>query len=193
MYRIEYSSSYMTTQEYVDDYLDIETVIEYCKQCDNYNKSWACPPFDFNQKEYLLQRKYLNLLYKKIIFDESYINKTYEKEELNSLVDEVINKEKYDLAMKLFDYEKKYPNSISISAGSCNLCKDEECSKTSGKACRNKGQLRYSLEALGGIVGKTIQDKSGIELLWVEEGKLPAYFVLVSGLLSDDIINFDEM
>lgn len=193
MYKIEFSSSFITTEDYVNKYLDIPTVTGYCQNCNNYNKSWACPPFDFDQKAYLLQRKYLNLLYKKIIFDEVSVSKTYSKEELDKIVDDVINAEKYSLAMKLFEYEDLYHDSISISAGSCNLCQDEACSKLEGNECRHSNKLRYSLEALGGIVGKTIQDLSGIELLWVEEGKLPSYFVLVSGLLSDEIINFGKL
>ena len=43
--------------------------------------------------------------------------------------------------------------------------------------------MRYSIEALGGNVGKTVHDLLGIELEWIEEGKVPSYFVLVGGLL----------
>ena len=43
--------------------------------------------------------------------------------------------------------------------------------------------MRYSVEALGGNVGLTVQKLLGIQLEWMEEGKLPSYFVLVGGLL----------
>ena len=43
--------------------------------------------------------------------------------------------------------------------------------------------MRYSIESLGGNVGKTASKLLGVELMWMEEKKLPAYFVLVNGLL----------
>ena len=43
--------------------------------------------------------------------------------------------------------------------------------------------MRYSIESLGGNVGLTISKLLKLELEWIEEGKLPNYFILVSGLL----------
>ena len=43
--------------------------------------------------------------------------------------------------------------------------------------------MRYSIESLGGNVGLTIEKLMGIQLEWMEEGKLPHHFVLVCGLL----------
>lgn len=43
--------------------------------------------------------------------------------------------------------------------------------------------MRYSIESLGGNVGLTIEKLMGIHLEWMEEGRLPHHFVLVSGLL----------
>lgn len=42
--------------------------------------------------------------------------------------------------------------------------------------------MRYSIESIGGNVGLTVSKLMGIELEWVQEGKLPSYFVLVGGL-----------
>ena len=39
------------------------------------------------------------------------------------------------------------------------------------------------LSSPGGNVGLTVSKMMGIELEWVQEGKLPSYFVLVGGLL----------
>lgn len=38
-------------------------------------------------------------------------------------------------------------------------------------------------EAIGGNVGKTISKLCGIEIEWIEDGRLPEHFVLVGGLL----------
>lgn len=43
--------------------------------------------------------------------------------------------------------------------------------------------MRYSIEALGGSVGMTIEKLMGLKLEWMEDGTLPHYFVLVCGML----------
>ena len=53
----------------------------------------------------------------------------------------------------------------------------------SGKPCRFQDKMRYSIESLGGNVGKTVTKYLKQELQWVEEGKLPEYFMLIYGLL----------
>ena len=87
------------------------------------------------------------------------------------------------LAEELFEMEKAYPGSVSLSAGSCSTCGKDGCTRPSGKPCRYPDKMRYSIEALGGNVGKTVHDLLGIELEWIEEGKAPSYFVLAGGLL----------
>ena len=57
------------------------------------------------------------------------------------------------------------------------------CTRPDGQPCRYPDTMRYSIEALGGNVGLTVQKLLGIQLEWMEEGKLPSYFVLVGGLL----------
>ena len=90
---------------------------------------------------------------------------------------------KKDMSRELYEMEKEYPGSISLSAGSCDLCKEEGCSRVKGEPCRYPDQMRYSIESIGGNVGKTVSKLMGYELEWVEEGKVPSYFVLVGGLL----------
>lgn len=63
------------------------------------------------------------------------------------------------------------------------MCKGEGCSRPLGEPCRRPGDMRYSIESIGGNVGLTVSKLMGIELEWVQEGKLPSYFVLVGGLL----------
>ena len=77
--------------------------------------------------------------------------------------------------------EQSLPGSFSLSAGECEEC--EHCTRPEGKPCRKPDKLRYSIESLGGNVGKTISRLCGIEIEWIEEGKIPEHFVLVGGLL----------
>ena len=87
------------------------------------------------------------------------------------------------MSRELMEREKEFPESVSLSAGSCDLCKEEGCTRKDGKPCRYPDKLRYSIESLGGDVGRTVSKLMGYELEWVEEGKVPSYYVLVGGLL----------
>ena len=73
--------------------------------------------------------------------------------------------------------------SVSLSAGSCTICGVGNCTRPSGAPCRHAGKIRYSIESLGGNVGLTCRKLMGLQLEWIEDGKVPSYFVLCAGLL----------
>lgn len=102
-----------------------------------------------------------------------------EKENWEACMAEV----KAALTATLFQKEEAYPGSRSLCAGSCAVCGEDNCSKPQGQPCRYPDRMRYSIEALGGNVGLTASRLLGINLQWIEEGKVPDYFVLVGGLL----------
>ena len=183
MYTIKTYYAELSITEYLEKYVDVETFLECCKTCPNYNKIWSCPTYDFDVLDYWKQYQTIALYGHQIVFDESAKNKQYTQEDLDNLIDSVVSKEKQILTDHLLLLEKEYPGSISLSAGSCQLCGPNNCTKTEGLPCRHPEKLRYSIESLGGNVGKTISNSFHIELEWVEEGKLPNHFVLVCGLL----------
>ena len=90
---------------------------------------------------------------------------------------------KEKITAELFEMENTHPGSVSLSAGSCSICGKGNCTRPSVKPCRYPDKMRYSIESIGGNVGKTVHDLLGIQLEWIEEGKVPSYFVLVCGLL----------
>ena len=90
------------------------------------------------------------------------------------------------MSEELFAMEAEHPGSISLSAGSCSICGKENCTRPQGKPCRYPDKLRYSIESIGGNVGKTVHDFLGIPLEWIEAGQVPRYFVLVGGLLKPE-------
>lgn len=182
MYTTERYEATMSVEEYLEKYVDVDTFLECCKACPNYEKIWSCPSYDFDVLEYWKKYKAIDLTAVKIIFDEEYAGKEFPKEEMDRIIEASLWKVKHDLSQELFVKEAEIPGSISLSAGSCSLCKDG-CPRTEGKPCRFPDKMRYSIESLGGNVGLTISKLMGIELEWMEEGKLPHYFVLVSGLL----------
>lgn len=159
---------------YIEGYVNAEEFLECCKACENYDRKWSCPSFDFDPvTDYWKGYRSLKVVGKKMILGEE------EKENWENLLDEV----KDDLTQELFMEEEKYPGSVSLSAGSCRICGANNCSKAQNEPCRFPDKMRYSIEALGGNVGLTASKLLGIELQWIEEEKVPDYFVLIGGLL----------
>lgn len=172
----------ISVSEYLENYTDISGFLEACKKCGNYGRIWACPPYGFDVEQYWKKYEILQLLAVKIVFDPSYTKKTYTPDELQSLIDPILHREKQKISDILFQREQEYPGSVSLSAGSCSRCPNG-CLRTEGKLCRYPDAMRYSIESLGGNVGLTISKLMGQHLEWMEEGKLPHHFVLVGGLL----------
>lgn len=182
MYTTTQHEATISVPEYLDRFVDIPTFLEACRACPNYDRTWSCPSYDFDVTEYWNRYKTFRLLATKIVFDEDTLSKTYTQEEIDAILENVLIPEKQKLSEELFRQEAEIPGSISLSAGSCRLCKNG-CSKPLGQPCRFPEKMRYSVEALGGNVGLTIEKLMGIHLEWMEKGRLPHHFVLVSGLL----------
>ena len=183
MYKIKTYRAEISINEYIENYVDIPTFLKCCEACPNYQSKWSCPPYDFDVESYWRNYHTFSVVGRQILFDEETKNRTYSQEELNDLIEKVIGKEKQILTDELFEQEKLCPGSISLSAGSCSACGKGNCTRPKGEPCRFPDKMRYSIESLGGNVGKTISDLFHIELEWLEEGKLPSHFVLVCGLL----------
>ncbi len=164
----------ISVADYVNGYVNVEEFLECCRVCENYDQKWSCPSYDFDPVEdYWKKYENLYIIGKKMILEED------EKENWEALMKQV----KQQLTETLYAEEEKHPGSVSLSAGSCNICGENNCSKKAGEPCRFPEKMRYSIESLGGNVGLTASRLLGIRLQWIEEGQVPDYFVLVGGLL----------
>ncbi len=180
---IEKYESDVLMEEYLEDCVDVPQFLEYCKQCHNYDKTWSCPSFDFDPVEYLKKYRTLRVIGWKIIIPEEYRLRIYPNKEQNLMMENLLAGPKRDLDREMLNLEKEYPGSRALSGGSCLYCKPSDCAKVEGKPCRFPEKMRYSIEALGGNVGLTVTRYLGQKLEWIEEGRLPRYFMLVAGLL----------
>ncbi len=172
--KIEKYEKTIGVPEYIQGYVNVEEFLECCKVCGNFDRKWSCPSYDFDPvKDYWEKFDSLYVVGKKMVLTEE------EKDNWENLMEEV----KGQLTKELFMEEEKRPGSRSLSAGSCHICGEDNCSKPLGEPCRFPEKMRYSIESLGGNVGLTASKLLGIELQWIEEGKIPDYFVLVGGLL----------
>lgn len=181
-YTVERYEADVPVEEYVEACVDVPTFLECCKQCGNYETVWSCPSYDFDPEDYWRRYDNFHLIGVKICFPREMTEKTYGKDELGMLVQENLWAEKKKLTAELMEMEKENPGSVSLSAGSCMNCKP--CTRPMGEPCRFPDKMRYSIESIGGNVGLTVTKYLKQELLWMEEGRLPEYFILVCGLLS---------
>lgn len=175
MYTIDKFEKTIDVADYVEGYVNVAEFEEYCKECPNYGTVWSCPPYSFDAETYWKDYSELLVVARKINFQGE-----VSQEESYQIMKEV----KADMAKELYELEAKTPGSISLSAGSCDLCSEEGCTRKEGLPCRFPEKMRYSIESIGGNVGLTVSKLLGIRLEWIEEGKVPSYFVLVGGLLT---------
>ena len=127
MYTIERSEKTIKVEEYIKDYVNVEEFLprflQYCKECKNYESVWSCPSYDFNPEDYWRQYDELVVVARKILFGPNVdIPRSYE----------IMQEVKEDMSRELYEMEKECPGSISLSAGSCSMCK-EGCTRTEGK------------------------------------------------------------
>ncbi|MBD3254132.1 MAG: hypothetical protein GF383_03525 [Candidatus Lokiarchaeota archaeon] len=143
--------------------------------CPNYNKSWSCPPVaPYMEKETLKYNEFY-LVYSK--FDlESYVKETKakhpkrsEQKIKNRFYMKYIYQNDLDVEInKLFEqYKSAYEQKLVLYDGSCRICmikKVGNCTYESGEPCRYPDEMRYSMEAVGIEVIKTVLNlKADIE------------------------------
>ena len=59
------------------------------------------------------------------------------------------------------------------------------CTREVGIPCKMPFKMRYSLEALGADVDRTVEDLFGYKILYAHKGQLPEYLMFVGGVLFD--------
>ena len=178
--KIERFQKEIGVSDYLEGYVAVEEFLEYCKACPNYDATWSCPPFDFDVAGYWKQFSRLLVIARKI-----YLPDGISQEEGFRILGDL----KSEMTRELFEMEATNPGSVSLSAGSCSICRNafgcenesenetgtgnaapHGCTRSNGQPCRYPDTMRYSIEALGSNVGLTVQKLLGIQLEWMEEG-----------------------
>ena len=187
MYHTEIYIKPSTIEELKNNFWDIEKFEGFCKQCRNYGKLWSCPPYNFSIEEYVDRYKYVYIVGVKIVFDEDTLSSINTKEKISNYTTETLHFMKNKIMNETLKLEKLYPNSTSLSAGGCNLC--ENCSKLKNIQCVHPDLMRYSLESLGFDVGGVSSKLLNFELKWATETRLPDYFSLIAGIMTNEEIS----
>lgn len=168
--------------EYLEKYVDLDGFKEKCDACEKNGKFWSCPPFDFDVKEFWEKYNTVFVLAMQVKPDKKYRGQKFDDAKVQEILDETLNKANELLAGELYVWEDKMPGSVALSSGSCLYC-TKPCAREAGEPCRTPDKMRYSMEAMGANVGKTITELIGREPLWVEDGVIPEYFMVAAALL----------
>lgn len=180
-------------------------VLEFCKNCSNYNINYSCPNFTFDRLEWLKQYSHVALILTAIPTAQLAVHKEKLKAEnftSATLLKYSASIEACDLyarvSMYAFDQikdainvrllalEKVKENTVSIPPGSCTYCKT--CSKVIGEPCRHPEKLRYSLESLGFLVSQVLDDFFDYRINW-KNRDFGEDFVTISALFSTSQID----
>ena len=184
MYNFIHSVASIDTIDFVDAYRDIEKFIVFCKQCRQYNTCWACPPYDFDTTSYILKYDKVYIIGTKIILSEQTRLNCKNAEESKLMGARIITEVRKIIDEQLLLMEKEIPDSKTFFAGTCHICDVNDCTRITGEPCRYPDKIRHSLESFGFDIGKTSEELLGITLQWSNDGSLPEYLTLVSGLFT---------
>ena len=185
MYKVEDLWAEVPLSELRMTAVDVAKFLDCCKACLNYNKVWSCPPYSFDPQSIWNSYEILTLCCRKVVFSDEARAVAYLQEELGVISKQLMQREQDALLEKMMELEKLHRGSMALAAGSCSACAPLECARISGQRCRHPEKIRYSIESLGGDVGKIVEEQFGLNMLWAEDGHLPEYFLLVGGLLKN--------
>lgn len=157
---------------YLQDCVNVPYFAQMCKACPNYNMRWSCPSFDFDPMEIWRRYDRLHLVAYRLVPQPG--------QRVEALLD-AHSAQKVQMVAELTRREAEMPGSLALWAGTCDLC--PRCARQDGAPCRRPGEMRHSIEALGGDVGKTAQRYLDRPILWIRDGQLPEYLMLIGGLL----------
>ncbi len=181
MSRIEEFGVSIAMSDYVERFRDVEHFMGFCRECNAFGKTWACPPFQ--DETTFAEYTHANLFATKIWVEPSLCDVEMSPEELREATMAILEPVRAELDDRLLALESSTEGSRALFAGSCRRCAKGECTRPSGEPCTKPSQMRPSLEAMGFDVGRSASELLGVELQW-SSGKLPQYFTLVYALFS---------
>ena len=168
-------------EQYYKEYVDFEKFSKLCieeQEATEYN--WSYPPFEFEVEDIWNSYNKLKIIAFKIDFSDEELQHTFSDSELDYVLKR-FERMKVKLMNEIYMLEDE--NSLGLFLGRCNLCM--RCTREFGMPCKMPFKMRYSIEALGGNVDKTIEDLFGFKILYAKDGKLPEYLIFVGGVLYD--------
>lgn len=189
MFRIQNYISRIPLGEYIRNYRDSAKFLMFCKQCTKYDSCWSCPHYTFNTTEYISGYTDVYIIGTKINIPDSIRLRYNKPEDSKSIGFKIIADTRMSIDNCLLKVESEIPKTRAFFAGTCVLCPDNTCTRSSNNPCRYPDKIRFSLESFGFDIGKTAGELLDIQLKWTNDGSLPEYFTLVSAIFSNSKID----
>ncbi len=181
MYHILTTINSEDLAEFIRKYQHQEKFLDFCKNCNNYNSRWSCPPLKIDVNQFLLNFDYVYVIGVKIIYDAETITMADTTEKIKAITTQSLREVKKSLSNTLLALEHQIPDSISLSSGGCNIC--EHCKRYDDLPCQYPEKMRHSLDSFGFDLTEITSDLLQIELRW-SKGSLPEYYTLIHALLT---------
>ncbi len=172
MYKKERFTKELQIDKFVKMYFDPELTLQKCRTCTGYAKTWSCPDFDFNVRNYWRQFSAYRVIVDRVSMEG--VASPKEAEERLAYEKPIFNRQMLAL-------EKSTPGSVALYAQECEEC--QECARLIGKPCRLPETMRYSIESLGGCGIRLVEDLFEFGVCWSDGTTIPAYYILLGGLL----------
>lgn len=167
--------------EYYEKYVDFEKFSKLCEEeQEMLGYNWSYPPFDFDVDELWKSFNKLKLIAFKIEFSTEELEAEFSDGQLNMILKRF---ERFKTRLMNDIYVLENEDSQGLFLGKCTLCM--RCTRELNMPCKMPVKMRYSLEALGADVDRTVEDIFGHKILYAHDGKLPEYLIFVGGLLYD--------
>lgn len=171
-YKIERFTAEIKIKHFIEEYFEGKIILQKCRECSGFAKTWSCPDFDFDTANYW--RKFNTY---QVICDRISMEDLQNPEEAQQR----LYSEKSRFNKEMLSLEKAYPFSEALYAEECDQC--NVCARLSGNPCRFPEIMRYSIESLGGCGVKLVESLFGFKVLWSDGISAPAYYILLGGLL----------
>ena len=92
-------------EELKKDYLDRDRFLELCRECENYDKLWSCPPYSFDVDECINRYNYAYIIGTKMVFSEDTIKTNDTPEKIRSFTKNTLESMRGRLGEELLNLE----------------------------------------------------------------------------------------
>lgn len=158
--------------EMIEKYFNPAMTLAKCRACPGYGSTWSCPSLNFDPLDFWKQFTTFHLIVDKVSNDGAASPAEAQKRLFTE-------KSLYDAEM--LSLEAGHPGSRALAAQECVYC--AKCARQAGRPCIHPDKMRYALESLGMLAVDLVRDQLGIDVLWSDGQSIPAYYLLIGGIL----------
>ncbi|WP_424224506.1 DUF2284 domain-containing protein [Brooklawnia sp.] len=171
--------------EYVAAYVDASRFEQLCRTCPSYGSTWGCPPHQTNPLAIWAAYRWLHVLAIQLHFAAADRAREWPTAGLRRELGAARDREKAIATGELAALVRQLGDGSRLlhAGGACTGC--PTCTRPAARPCPTPQRIQYSIESLGGDVGRTVSQLLGIELAWADAHHLPATTSVVFGILSD--------